>query len=219
MDKLTKDKFLCYAIVHEARRAVDAYLEFDSAVRDMADKGHSAMGAYNAYNAYSYFILHLYEFCMACFDREVLTGQLRVDERIWKNARSRSGVTDDLLCSAAWNAVNFVAGFPGELSPRILSDLKRIKSIRDIADFGEAFRRTRNHVAGHATYKRVLEHDLSAFFSRYHLLLVCLLSHNSGFWQATSEEIDTIPTVTDFLEAALVRPGGDEVIEMLGLKG
>lgn len=216
MDKSVKDKFLCYAIVHEARRAVDAYLEFDSAVRDMADKGHSAMGAYNAYNAYSYFILHLYEFCMACFDREVLVGQLKVDERKWKNSRSKSAITDDLLCSAAWNAVNFVVDFPGDVSPRILSDLKRIESIRDIADFGRIFRHTRNHVAGHATYKRVLEHDLSVFFSRYHLLLVCLLSQNSGFWQATNEDIGTIPTVTDFLEAAMTQPRGNDLVKTLG---
>lgn len=64
------DSDQCRAIIHEYYKCQDAFNQFSMVGERLVLSGQNNEISYRAYNLYSYFILHLYEFLMACHARE-----------------------------------------------------------------------------------------------------------------------------------------------------
>lgn len=65
------DRALCATISHEYLRCDDALHEFARLREAMMTAGEDRRLSYAIYNAYARFIHHLYEFNMACAQREI----------------------------------------------------------------------------------------------------------------------------------------------------
>ena len=92
------DQKLCSMLTHEYLRCGEALVDFKLAAQQLQRGEEGRMLSYRAYNAYARFILHLYEFILACDQRvrgdtaeikgEVADGVIAASTRIAYNQAS-----------------------------------------------------------------------------------------------------------------------------------
>jgi hypothetical protein len=181
------DQKLCRALKHEFLRCGEAYADFIAASTQMRQGIDSRALSYRAYNAYARFLLHLYEFLMACEQRDRHdTAQIprdHVDTVIavfTKRAFTRVTASYN---SAPLGAVPYNTGIT--------------ISIETLRKFAEAFRKARNTAMGHVKHQRA-ELNLSTFYRDYHKYLLSLYSGSIHMWGSIGEEFPDLGEVTAF---------------------
>lgn len=192
------DRQHCLAIVHEYQRCRDAFELFVSVAEKIIMEGHARETAYRAYNAYASFILHLYEFLVSLHARDLGVSEIKDSK-----GRKKHELLDLLIQSTANKVVaNRISNIKAGLAPTWENHISVYQRIMPIpALFATNFRRMRNHVAGHVTYKRIQEIDLTKFYESNHLYLYLMYRDCGDWWANRSEEFPDFEQVTDFLGA------------------
>lgn len=163
------DRSLCAVISHEYLRCDDALQEFARLREQMMTTGDDRRLSYAAYNAYARFVHHLYEFNMACAQREKLNTSFRVTD----------DDADRLIASHADRAIRVKRQGYNQHA----FGARPFEPIPVLIEFAKAFRTARNTTNGHAKYQRYTL-SLSDFFTRYHRFLLDM--HNAArhmWWQ------------------------------------
>ena len=185
----------CIALQHEFLRCHDAFTEFHAYASHSILVGEDRWLAFKMYNAYSRFILHLYEFMVGAFARELLDSRIRKNheeverfisshaQRILTNKREaiKNGT------APVWE--NALSAYPEKIPP----------------EFAKEFRDYRNKAAAHVSYKRS-SLSLSDFYDRYHLYLHMLYRDAYSCWWPKGTQFPDLKEVTDF--TVLVRNRG-----------
>ncbi|KVN94966.1 hypothetical protein WJ69_07110 [Burkholderia ubonensis] len=181
------DQRLCNALKHEFLRCREAYEDFIVVSQQMR-QGHEGRAiSYRAYNAYARFLLHLYEFLMACEQRaRNNTAQIPRDQ------------VDTVIAVFAQRAfARVTAPFnSGPLGAAPYNDGITVP-IETLKKFAEAFRKARNTAMGHVKHERA-ELNLSTFYRDYHKYLLSLFSGSLHMWGYMGEEFPDLGEVTAF---------------------
>ncbi|WP_224029261.1 hypothetical protein [Paraburkholderia caribensis] len=181
------DQNLCRAMQHEFLRCGEAYQDFILASQQMRQGDESRALSYRAYNAYARFLLHLYEFLIACVQRDRNnTAQIPSDQAdilIAVFAQRAFARVTATFNSAALGSAPFNAG--------VNVPIEMLKK------FSVAFRKARNTAMGHVKHERA-ELDLSTFYRDHHKYLLSLYSGSIHMWGNIGEEFPDLGEVTAF---------------------
>jgi len=187
----------CKAITHEYYKCRDAFERFRITAEGIILSGQNKEISYRAYNAYSYFIHHLYEFLMACHARDA--GNTSITN---KRGPERTEYLDSLLIDDAHRVVNArIDRINRGDAPDWENDISHYKGLLPIPEnFGEDFRVYRNKVAGHASFERISELNLTEFYKKYHQHLYLMYRDVGEMWGREREEFPCLKDVTNFFE-------------------
>jgi hypothetical protein len=192
------DRQHCLAIVHEYHRCKDAFNLFAATAEKLYATGQTREISYRAYNAYASFILHLYEFLVSLHARDLGVSEIRDSY-----GRKKHELLDLLVQSTANKVVsNRISNIEAGIAPEWKNHISSYQRLMPIPSaFAQSFRRMRNHVAGHVTYKRIGEIDLTKFYETYHPYLYLMYRDCGDWWANRSDEFPELEQVTDFLGA------------------
>jgi hypothetical protein len=192
------DYHQCIAIKHEYFRCRDAFDQFRYVAENLVLNGKNKYKSYRAYNAYSYFILHLYEFLLACHARDSENPNVTN-----KKGLKKAEFLDSLIHEDTLRVVNSrIDRIKQGRAPSCENDLSHYEGLLPIpSDFGKNFRTYRNKVVGHASYERTRNLNLSKFFNKYHQYLYLLYVDVGDHWGRESDEFPEFEDVTNFLSA------------------
>ncbi|MFM0227092.1 hypothetical protein [Paraburkholderia dipogonis] len=186
------DQNLCLMIRHEFLRCKEAFQDFIAAGQRLQQGDETREVSYRAYNAYARFILHLYEFLLACDQRT------RGD-----TSELKGGTADGVIAASAQIAFrNATAGFNAAALGAAPYNSGITESIEGLKDFATALRRARNTAMGHVKHERA-ELNLSDFYRKYHKYLLALYRGSVRMWGDIGEEFPQLGEVTAF--SVLVR--------------
>jgi hypothetical protein len=190
------DGQLCKAIVHEIHSCRDSFDLFRTIAEQVILQGHRKEMSYRAYNAYSSFILHLYEFLIAINARDLGVTEIKV-----KKGQDRSKFLDALVQSTTIRVVkNRIFRIENGIAPDWENHISYYEDLLPIPpNFAEGFRRMRNEVAGHVTYKRIQEINLTKFYEENHPYLYLLFRDCGDWWTDRSVDFPDFEQITDFL--------------------
>ncbi|VBR77897.1 hypothetical protein [Burkholderia pseudomallei] len=177
------DRALCATISHEYLRCDDALHEFARLRQEMIIRGDDRRLAYTAYNAYARFIHHLYEFNMACAQRDFNDTSFQ----------PKNDDADRLIASHADRAIrNMRRAFN-----QAAYGQRPFEPLPVLIEFAKDFRIARNTSNGHAKHQRYTL-NLSEFFERYHLYLLAM--HNSArhMWLQQGDQFPDWGEITAF---------------------
>lgn len=192
-----KDSDHCKAITHEYYKCRDAFERFKAIAGKIVLSGQNKEISYCAYNAYSYFIHHLYEFLMACHAREEGNTNIKNEKGL-----KRHEYLDSLLIDDAYRVVNArIDRINRGDAPSWENNVSHYEGLLPIPDkFGEDFRVHRNKVAGHASFERISELNLTEFYKTYHQYLYLLYIDVGEIWGREREEFPCLKDVTNFFK-------------------
>lgn len=210
------DKQHCKAIKHEYLRCKDSFERFESVLDNLEEAGHTRELAHKAYNAYSAFILHLYELVLSTQARDFGdTGVLATNNRRKVALKRNDKITEvplhealDLLLTGEMTRILNQHIYRAKLAgPQGIEQLEFFNELLPVPDqFSEKFRTMRNKVAGHVTYQRIREIDLSTFYHLYDNYLYVLYVTIGEHWGRQTAEFPDFEQVTDFLSALYSAP-------------
>lgn len=193
-----KDSDQCRAIIHEYYKCRDAFDQFRVIGERLILTGQNNEISYRAYNSYSYFILHLYEFLMACHAREA--GNTNI---INKKGSERNDYLDALIMSDAQRVINItIDDIRRGTAPNWENDISHYENLLPVPpEFAREFRVYRNKISGHASFERISELNLTEFFEKYHFYLHLLYRVEGNYWGRKREEFPCLKDVTNFLKS------------------
>lgn len=204
MDEQT-ERFHCMAIRHEFMRCRDAYELFNKVGFNLVSQGHTNQKGYMAYNAYADFILHLYELQLALFSyaHKVPDISNALQSKARKEKKRVCDYTDLMITEEVRRlAQRAIDDADSSEHPLIDHDRALFESILPPdPNFAEAFRKVRNKIAGHVSYERIQEVNLTNFYHRYHFYLYVLYLGISEAWEHRLDKTPEFGEVTDFLKA------------------
>lgn len=191
------DSDQCRVIIHEYYKCHDAFDQFRRIGEYLILIGHNKEISYRAYNSYSYFILHLYEFLMACHAREAKNTSITN-----KKGADRTEYLDALIMSDANRVVNKVIGNIRQgIAPEWENDISHYENLLPIPqEFAKDFRVYRNKVIGHASFERISELNLTEFYEKYHFYLHLLYRVEGEWWAKSRDKFPDLKDVTNFLK-------------------
>jgi hypothetical protein len=210
------DRQHCLAIRHEYLRCKDSFERFEGVLGELESVGHTREIAHRAYNAYSAFILHLYELMLSALARDFGNTSVLSKNNRGKVAVRREGKDEEIELSDALDLVMTgatertvtqrlnrarLAGASGDEAVEFLTELLPVSE-----GFSKKFRTMRNKVAGHVTYERIQQIDLSTFYHLYDNYLYVLYESLSETWGRETDEFPDFERVTDFLSALYSAP-------------
>lgn len=187
------DAMLVRSISDEMHKCERAWRRFEA----LAGPNIHGIGGFQkpTHDAYVDFLHHLYEFYVAAMIRDA-------KDESWASkitGRKPEEARDERLSVEALRCVKSkIYSIEIKYAPRYENDIsyyqKLLSLLQDSAgqlapNFGQAFRRVRNHHAGHATTDRG-EISVLDFFNKYHPL-VYLLFQNAWSWRNASSTIGT----------------------------
>lgn len=192
------DSDQCRAIIHEYYKCQDAFNQFRMVGERLIFSGQNDEISYRAYNLYSYFILHLYEFLMACHAREAKNTSITN-----KRGPERTEYLDALIMSDTNRVINKVIGnIRIGIAPDWENDISHYENLLPVPpEFAEDFRVYRNKISGHASFERISDLNLTEFYEKYHFYLHLLYRVEGEWWGGNREEFPCLKDVTNFLKA------------------
>lgn len=177
------DRALCAAISHEYLRCDDALHEFSRLRQEMMTAGEDRRLSYATYNAYARFIHHLYEFNMACAQRDLLDTSFQ----------PKNDDADRLIASHADRAIRLRRkGFN-----QLAYGARSFEPLPMLMVFAKTFRTARNTSNGHAKHQRYTL-NLSDFFTRYHRFLLDMHNAARHMWMQQGDQFPDWGEVTAF---------------------
>jgi hypothetical protein len=177
------DRALCATISHEYLRCDDALHEFARLRQEMITNGEDRRLSYAAYNAYARFIHHLYEFNMACAQRELTDTSFQ----------PKNDEADRLIASHADRAIRTMRrGFN-----LAAFGARPFEPLPVLIEFAKAFRIARNTSNGHAKHQRYTL-SLSDFFTCHHQFLLALHNNARHMWLQQGDQFPDWGEVTAF---------------------
>ncbi|MBF3538346.1 hypothetical protein ISG10_12410 [Burkholderia pseudomallei] len=181
------DVDMCRAMRHEFLRCAEAYADFIVASNALREGDETRQISYRAYNAYARFLLHLYEFLIACEQRARCdTAQIVRDDAdvaIAVLARRAYERMTAPLNAAPLGAAPYNGG--------ITESMDKLKT------FAAAFRQARNTAMGHVKHQRS-KLNLSDFYQSHHRYLLALYSGATHMWGSVGDEFPDLGEVTKF---------------------
>jgi hypothetical protein len=192
-----KDSDQCRAIIHEYYKCRDAFEQFRVIAEQLILGGQNREISYRAYNSYSYFILHLYEFLMACHAREFHNTRITN-----KKGSDRTEYLDALIMSDTKRVLNLTIDQIREgLAPSWENDISHYENLLPIPpEFPSEFRVYRNKIAGHASFERIASLNLTEFYEKYHFYLHLLYRVEGNYWGRKYKEFPCLKDVTNFFK-------------------
>lgn len=191
------DRALCATIGHEYLRCDDALHEFARLREQMMATGDDRRLSYAAYNAYARFIHHLYEFNIACAQRDFhdTSFQPKNDE------------ADRLIASHADRAIRVRR----QAYNQHAFGARPFEPFPVLIEFAKAFRTARNTTNGHAKHQRYTL-NLSDFFTRYHRFLLDMHNAARHMWLQQGDQFPDWGEITAFsvVVKATVLPTDDD---------
>lgn len=167
------------AMMHEILRCRDALDAFGDLASLMISGDDSIRTKFRAYNSYAYFLQHLYEFYVACMDREKLLP---------KSGRERTDRIDEILTEEAQRAIDRRRhAIENGYAPSWENDISYYQVVVP-AEFGSDFRKHRNKVASHTTHERISRFSLTEFYAKYHRFLMELYQQTGLAWLSHAEK-------------------------------
>lgn len=209
------DRQHCLAIRHEYLRCKDSFDRFEAVLEELERFGHTREIAHRAYNAYSAFILHLYELMLSALARDFGNTAVLSKNNRGKVAVHREGKEEEIALS---DAIDLVMNSATEravtqrldrarLAGASAEDIEFLTELLPVPEgFSKKFRTMRNKVAGHVTYERIQQIDLSTFYHLYDNYLYVLYLSLSETWGRETEEFPDFERVTEFLSALYSAP-------------
>lgn len=177
------DRALCATISHEYLRCDDALHEFARLREAMMTVGEDRRLSYATYNAYARFIHHLYEFNMACAQRELQNTSFQ----------SKGDDADRLIASHADRAIRVRRQ---AYNQRAFNE-RPFEPLPVLIEFAKAFRIARNTSNGHAKHQRYTL-SLSDLFKRYHRFLLDMHNAARHMWMQQGDQFPDWGEITAF---------------------
>lgn len=192
-----QDSDQCRAIIHEYYKCRDAFEQFRKIGERLIMGGQSSEISYRAYNSYSYFILHLYEFLMACHAREARNTNITN-----KKGPDRTDHLDALIMSDAQRVINkTIDDIRRGVAPSWENDISHYERLLPVPpEFAKDFRVYRNKVSGHASFERVSDLNLTEFYEKYHYYLHLVYRIEGEYWGRQRDELPCLKDVTNFMK-------------------
>lgn len=181
------DQKLCLMLRHEYLRCGEALADFKLYAQQLQRGEDSRAISYRAYNAYARFILHLYEFILACDQR------VRGD-----TAEIKGEVADGVIAASAQIAYRRATSAYGAAPYGVAPYGSGIDvSVETLKEFGKALRLARNTAMGHVKHERA-ELSLSKFYGDYHRYLLALHRSAMHMWGSIGDEFPDLGEITAF---------------------
>lgn len=192
------DYHQCIAIKHEYLKCRDAFEQFRLSAENLILTGHDKYKSYRTYNSYSYFIHHLYEFLLACHGRDFENKDITD-----KKGPQRNLLIDSLISEDAYRVVKArIDRIKRGKAPSYENDISYYEKLLPIPDlFAQEFRIYRNKLAGHASYERTKNLNLTEFYTNYHSYLYLMFVDIGEFWGRQGDEFPELEDVTNFMHA------------------
>ena len=184
-DKIDSD--LCNALTHEFFRCDDAFESFNMVKTLLGKDKTNKHLKYKAYNHYADFVHHYYEFLMGCYQRD----------------HQSTGSPEHQIADAYVTLhINRVLRNRREDLKRGIPDIPNPSKFEypDIAptEFASTFRRYRNVVSGHVSYKRSTKMRLSDFYIDYHKYVYLMYLESLSWWGRRKQEYPHLKEMSDF---------------------
>lgn len=181
------DLNFCRMLRHEFLRCEEALYDFKDAGQRLQQGEEGRELSYRAYNAYARFILHLYEFVLAC-EQRVLCDTTDIKGKAADGVIAASAQIAFKIATAPFNSAPYgAAPFNSGIN----------ESIDKLKEFAKALRDARNTAMGHVKHERA-ELSLTEFFSKYHKYLLALYHGSIHRWGNIGEEFPDLGEVTVF---------------------
>jgi hypothetical protein len=185
------DTDYCLALVHEFLRCEEAFQNFSRYANEMILKGKDRKTSFRAYNAYGRFILHLYEFLSGCQVRD--SGKSKVA----KDKSEEAKFVEEYITHHTQRILNNRReAILGNSAPSWENSIESYPAKAPI-EFAEEFRRYRNKVMGHVSYKRS-KLSLSDFYLKYHKYIYLLYQDSMHHWGKKDDQFPDLQEITDF---------------------
>jgi hypothetical protein len=181
------DEKLCRMLQHEYLRCSEAFYDFVTAARRLQEGEEGRELSYRAYNAYARYILHLYEFILAC-DQRTRCDTSEIKGEVADGVIAASAQRAFRLATSSFNSAPLGAA---PLNSGINEPIEKLK------DFARALRKARNTAMGHVKHERA-ELSLSDFYGKYHRYLVALHRGSINIWGNVGNEFPDLGEVTAF---------------------
>ena len=193
----SEDYHHCIAIKHEYFKCRDAFEQFRISAENLILSGHTKQKSYRAYNSYSYFIHHLYEFLMACHARDYNNTNITN-----KKGPARTEFLSSLIIEDSHRVVTSrIDRIKQGRAPSYENHISHYEKLLPIPEsFANDFRNYRNKVAGHASFERTQNLNLTEFYEKYHFYLYLLYVDVGEFWGRKSTEFPEFEDVTNFMK-------------------
>ncbi|KUM54036.1 hypothetical protein [Rheinheimera sp. EpRS3] len=191
-----EDYHHCIAIKHEYFKCRDAFEQFRKSAESLILSGYEKQKSYRAYNSYSYFIHHLYEFLLACHARDYENSNITN-----KKGPERIEFLDSLITEDTYRVVKArIDRIKQGRAPSHENDISHYEQLLPIPElFALDFRVHRNKLAGHASYERTKNFNLTNFYEKYHFYLYLLYVDVGDSWGRQSTEFPEFEDVTNFM--------------------
>jgi hypothetical protein len=189
------DSAHCTALTHEYFRCHDYFTHFAELGERMILSGRTKELSYRTYNAYAGFVHHLYEFLMGCYAREL--GDTEIISSKGKR-HEKEKILDSMVYSSVQRVMNkrktaIEKGYAPEWENHISCYTQPVPR-----EFPEEFRKCRNKISGHVSYKRASELSLTNFYREYHKYLYLLYQDSTYFWGKKEGEFPDLKEITEF---------------------